>query len=404
LSLAVLHVGSAMGVFHWSKQTKQMAWDQQDFFEGASGVLVSIMVVSALVLSLSVGLFGTISEQEFILGDIRHELVPPEDTADRRGYRKHLVGLLEAEGFNFTRTVWHGYPKVLDVRAILLREYPGRIDVTQDYYSDLNHAYHLVKDVVKDKYVRIGGCSSVIGRLYGSSVLLEIVALVTSMFFYIALMISCVRREVDMGHGQSLVAFMTVLKPAAIGMIIEVLGGLVCFVWGLVELCRVRFPAPLASADLMMIYMFGLLVPLCVIGLIFAAAAISWAWRAQRQRVSVDQQELEMYCETHAGQFLVSIGMEEHVGAFYDANMDERKLKMASLDQLVSLLNLPLGDALDIWKAAQEPPSRQSSGKARLPMLRMQGNNFMQAGIKVSASRRQVRTLQQAREMSTLSF
>jgi len=185
------------GVFGVAKSVKKNGknWYISVNYNDMEGLLTTLGVMSALVLSFLVGLFPAIPTEDFIQGDYHSRLQNGGEV-----FRSNIIGVLQDASFNFSLWTTRG----IDVMEILTdAPMTPDINVGSQWASKISAAFHVTKDVegVLEFSSAIaavngeGNRSALIIYQSGISILLTTVALLGSISLYIALCLSDAREE-----------------------------------------------------------------------------------------------------------------------------------------------------------------------------------------------------------------
>lgn len=285
--------------------------DMQDLFS-------NIMVLTALMLTLVVSIFGTASMSDLMLLDYRHALVYKD------GFRELVVLHLTEKEFNFTKPYAPGVYR--DLRELLL--YPTDKDniptgIRAGSYGqrtqDLDFVFHMTKDDV-DPWVmgtvaQTDHGSSGVAWCYAVSAICFLLSLLLAFFHYMAIVMSNVgeRRELaekimekksdelcllekeimmeshikeeDVNNIKVKVNKIKAdleklgqeVRSTDIGLYVYLMGwalvlasivGIVIFFIGLADLTRARYPQLASTQFLLVIYWVWVGAPICASGVV----------------------------------------------------------------------------------------------------------------------------------------
>lgn len=241
------------------------------------GMLSTIGVIAALVLSIQVGVFCTIPQEEMALADYRIALieVPPF-----RAYALSILEKLDDPPFKFEVDVGQDTP--FDIRAALQTEYvcisaidgggTTCYDPENKAIIDIDTVYHLTSDIFPLKlvvpyfYHTAGSTAYLLSDgLYDKwsaySIVILTLVLIGSLLFYTSLAFSDCQEESEEGNTKPLEYFNIIAMPVIFFAYLALFAGIVFFFFSYCLLFGIRAPSYKVVMHSSNFWMYQIMMP-----------------------------------------------------------------------------------------------------------------------------------------------
>jgi hypothetical protein len=278
-------------------------------YEDTEGLLTTLGVVAALVLSFIVGIIVTIPMEEMALGDFRHNL----NHGKENGFRDHVMRILDQQEFNYTAT------PIVDVKQVLL-DAPGQADGSfSPWVGKIDAAFHLIKSIPEvvdysSAFTAIdgGGRSGLIMTQGGLATTIITVVLFGDIAMYLALATTSARETAQEGdYGPIKVKkkkivhaslalqnmlmscfyackllslckrFNKIGLPCLGALYLLLLIGMVVFFIAMCNMVALRTPSMVLFSLWRQVYFFGIMVSFGII--LIGVASYAWYFTEQRR-------------------------------------------------------------------------------------------------------------------------
>jgi hypothetical protein len=249
-------------------------------YEDTEGLLTTLGIIAALVLSFMVGLFVTVPMEEMTLGDYRTELIVNRGNDAGNGFRRGVLNILEEQKFNFTKT------GNVDVKEVL--EYTGgfpdgSFDPMLWKIDAVFHLTHGIEEVMdfSSSYCAVNhaGRSQMILLQGGLSTALIAVVFFADLCLYVALAMSSAREAAIDDDFEPLRRFNRIGIPFLGVMYFVLMIGTVVFFIAMCNIVALRAPAMVSFSIWRNAYMIGLMISLSIVSV--GVSAFAW-WHTEK--------------------------------------------------------------------------------------------------------------------------
>eukprot|EP00942_MAST-04A_sp_MAST-4A-sp1_P007409 g7409.t1 len=227
------------------------------------GLATTLGVMAALMLSFAVGVFATITIEEYYIGDYRWALFTSKD------FTKVAAQVFEHEGVNMTMFIPPN--EYFDIKAFMNKPmdfhkgnqnfnkqarqciFDGPWDKCSDDFKKMVEVVSLTSDIFPQKYYYVWAArnphtismSERVGDSAGWTTSMLTCSLVSSILVYACLSLSSLREmkeKADIRYNQSLKRFNCIVIPWLLLDYIILTGGIIYFFDGLLIVTRLRHP------------------------------------------------------------------------------------------------------------------------------------------------------------------
>eukprot|EP00164_Ancoracysta_twista_P005083 GFYU01006920.1.p1 GENE.GFYU01006920.1~~GFYU01006920.1.p1 ORF type:complete len:307 (+),score=52.64 GFYU01006920.1:145-1065(+) len=243
------------------------------------GLATTLGVVSALLLSLQIGLYASAQTSDLVDGDIRAGIM-----FNRGEFNAFVLKHLESKSFDFTPVTFAAYgdtaSKTLNVRTVL--------EDKDSSDNDRVAVYHIVKDQLDSNHIQ---AAFQVHDFPRQSDEFSLVCLAGSILFTLATMISVVvyiglvvsdAKEMSDEHPDVLERMQKATMPMVVVGYVGVLGGAWCFFVSAQIFAGFVFP----NSTLLWMWFQGLaagLLPLCIVCVLITAISVAWSLALSRR-------------------------------------------------------------------------------------------------------------------------
>ena len=262
--------------------------------EDMEGLATTLGVMAALMLSFAVGVFATITIEEYYIGDYRWALFTSKD------FTKIAAQVLEHEGVNMTMFIPPN--EYFDIKAFMNKPmdfhhaqdqesytqaqnciYDGPWDKCSNDFKKMVEVVSLTSDIFPQKYYYVWAArnphtlsmSERVGDAAGWTTSMLTCSLVSSILVYACLSLSSLKEMKETGHiryNQSLKRFNCIVIPWLMLDYLILTVGIIYFFDGLLIVTRLRHPSWEFVQRYKVTYQWYTVIPFCILHLIFMIA------------------------------------------------------------------------------------------------------------------------------------